>query len=136
MLQLYIFLKNIVHPKKLRHSELLRMMNFVKFQEVGFLCKNFLHFAALSSNDEEITNIEAEIKAFTFELNRPCYTIPRVGASIILSEYGDISKFKSLGQMLSFAGLEPGYFQSSQSEHTGHMVKRGSSQLRCAIINC
>ena len=38
--------------------------------------------------------------------------------------------------MLSFAGLEPGYFQSGQSEHTGHMVKRGSSHLRCAIMNC
>ena len=89
--------------------------------------------------DEEITNIETEIKALTLELNRPCLTIPGVGvlsAAIILSEYGDISKFKSPGQMLSFAGLEPGYFQSGQSEHTGHMVKRGSSHLRCAIINC
>ena len=89
--------------------------------------------------DEEITNIETEIKALTLELNRPCLTIPGVGvlsAAIILSEYGDISKFKSPGQMLSFAGLEPGYFQSGQSEHKGHMVKRGSSHLRCAIINC
>ena len=28
-------------------------------------------------------------------------------------------------KMLSFAGLEPGYFQSGQSEFTGHMVKHG-----------
>ena len=38
--------------------------------------------------------------------------------------------------MLSFAGLEPGYFQSGQSEFTGHMVKHGSSQLRYALLNC
>ena len=38
--------------------------------------------------------------------------------------------------MLSFAGLEPGYFQSGTSEHNGHMVKHGSSHLRCAILNC
>jgi len=38
--------------------------------------------------------------------------------------------------MLSFAGLEPGYFQSGISEHTGRMVKHGSSHLRYAIMNC
>lgn len=38
--------------------------------------------------------------------------------------------------MLSFAGLEPEYFQSGQSESTGHMVKHGSLKLRCALINC
>ena len=38
--------------------------------------------------------------------------------------------------MLPFAGLEPGYFQSGQSEHTGHMVKHGSSHLRYALLNC
>ena len=89
--------------------------------------------------DEEITKLEQEITALTNELNRPTMTIPGVGvlsAAVILSEYGDVSKFKSPAQMLSFAGLEPGYYQSGQSEHTGHMVKRGSSHLRCAIMNC
>ena len=89
--------------------------------------------------DDEITKLEQEITALTMELNRPITTIPGVGilsAAIVLSEYGDMSKFKSPAQMLSFAGLEPGYYQSGQSEHTGHMVKRGSSHLRCAIMNC
>ena len=89
--------------------------------------------------NDEITNLEQEITALTNELNRPTITIPGVGvlsAAVILSEYGDISKFKSPAQMLSFAGLEPGYYQSGLSEHTGHMVKRGSSHLRCAIMNC
>ena len=89
--------------------------------------------------DAEIAKLEQEITPLTNELNRPTTTIPGVGvlsAAVILSEYGDISKFKSPAQMLSFAGLEPGYYQSGQSEHTGHMVKRGSSHLRCAIMNC
>ncbi len=89
--------------------------------------------------NDEIINIETEITTLTHELNRQCLTIPGIGvlsAAVILSEYGDISKFNSPGQMLSFAGLEPGYFQSGQSEHSGHMVKRGSSHLRCAIMNC
>ena len=89
--------------------------------------------------DEEITKLEQEITALTNELNRPTMTIPGVGvlsAAVILSEYGDVSKFKSPAQMLSFAGLEPGYYQSGQSEHTGHMVKHGSSHLRYALLNC
>ena len=38
--------------------------------------------------------------------------------------------------MLSFAGLEPGYYQSGTMEAGGKMVKRGSSQLRYALMNC
>ncbi len=89
--------------------------------------------------DNEIQQIESEISALTNELDRPTLTIPGVGilsAAVILSEYGDITRFQSPSQMLSFAGLEPGYYQSGQSEHQGHMVKRGSSHLRCAIMNC
>ena len=37
--------------------------------------------------------------------------------------------------MLSFAGLEPGYYQSGTSAHGGHMVKRGSSHLRFTLMN-
>jgi len=66
-------------------------------------------------------------------------SIPGIGAlsaAVILSEYGDFSKFDNPGKLLSFAGLEPGYFQSGQSESTGHMVKHGSPQLRYALLNC
>ena len=37
--------------------------------------------------------------------------------------------------MLSFAGLEPGYYQSGTAEHRGRMVKRGSSHLRYTLFN-
>ena len=50
--------------------------------------------------------------------------------------FGDFSKFQNPSQMLSFAGMEPGYFQSGTSESTGKMVKHGSSFLRYALINC
>ena len=66
-------------------------------------------------------------------------TIPGIGiesAAVILAEFGDFSKFKNASQMLSFAGLEPGYFQSGTSETTGRMVKHGSSYLRYALMNC
>ena len=88
--------------------------------------------------DAKISEIEAQISECICGLNPPILTIPGIGeltAAIILSEYGDINKFKSPAQMLSFAGMEPGYYQSGQAEHGGHMVKHGSSHLRCALMN-
>ena len=54
----------------------------------------------------------------------------------MLAEFGDFSKFDNPSQMLSFAGIEPGYFQSGTSETTGKMVKHGSSYLRYTLMNC
>ena len=53
-----------------------------------------------------------------------------------MSEYGDFNRFADPNKMLSFAGLEPGYFQSGTTEYKGRMVKRGSSHLRNALMNC
>lgn len=89
--------------------------------------------------DEEIKYVENQIERLTLELHRPILTIKGIGvqsAAVILSEYGNISAFSSPSKMLSYAGLEPGYFQSGTYEHNGHMVKHGSSHLRCAIFNC
>ena len=66
-------------------------------------------------------------------------SLPGIGiesSAVILAEFGDFSKFKNASQMLSFAGLEPGYFQSGASETTGKMVNHGSSYLRYALMNC
>ena len=45
-------------------------------------------------------------------------TIPGSGvdsAAVILAEFGDFSKYESPAQLLSSAGMEPGYFQSGTS---------------------
>ncbi len=88
--------------------------------------------------DAKIDEITVQISECIRGLNPPILTIPGIGeltAATILSEYGDISKFEGPAQMLSFAGLEPGYYQSGQAEHGGHIVKRGSSHLRYALMN-
>ena len=87
---------------------------------------------------EKIKLIEDQITCLMKELNPPTMSIPGVGimsAASIVAEFGDISRFKGPSQMLSFAGLEPGYYQSGLSETNGKMVKRGSPQLRCTIMN-
>jgi len=89
--------------------------------------------------DSEVKRLESEITTLITELKPQTLTIPGIGplsAAVIISEYGDINKFSSPAQMLSFAGLEPGYFQSGTMEFHGKMVKRGSSALRYALMNC
>ena len=89
--------------------------------------------------DSKIEELERQIEDCVRGIDPPMLSIPGVGAlsaAVILSEYGDFSKFKNPSQMLSFAGLEPGYFQSGQAEFNGRMVKHGSSNLRYTLLNC
>jgi len=92
-----------------------------------------------SQLDSKIDEVEVQIAEIIESLNSPTLSIKGVGAmsaAIILSELGDISRFKSPDKMLAFAGLEPGHFQSGTAEYNGHMVKHGSAPLRCALMNC
>ena len=92
-----------------------------------------------SQLDSKVDETETLISECVSELNPPMLTIPGIGvdsAAVILAEFGDFSKYKSPAQLLSFAGMEPGYFQSGTSESTGRMVKHGSSYLRYALMNC
>ena len=86
----------------------------------------------------EVASLEQQIIGLIEEINPHTLSIPGIGplsAAAIYAEYGDLSKFTSPSQMLSFAGLEPGYYQSGISEYGGHMVKRGSSHLRFTLMN-
>ena len=92
-----------------------------------------------SQLDSKIDELESQITEIIEVLNPPTLSIKGVGsvsAAIIISELGDISRFKTPDKVLSFAGLEPGFFQSGTTEYNGHMVKHGSAPLRCALMNC
>ncbi|MBQ2963774.1 MAG: IS110 family transposase, partial [Clostridia bacterium] len=92
-----------------------------------------------SQLDSKIDETEALIRECVLEINPPMLTIPGIGiesAAVILAEFGDFSKFENPAQLLSFAGMEPGYFQSGTSETKGKMVKHGSSYLRYTLMNC
>ena len=92
-----------------------------------------------SKLDSMIDETERSIKECISDMNPPMLTVPGIGiesAAVMLAEFGDFSKFDNASQMLSFAGIEPGYFQSGTSETTGKMVKHGSSYLRYTLMNC
>lgn len=92
-----------------------------------------------SQLDSKIDETENLIQKCVSEINPPMLTVPGIGvesAAVILAEFGDFTKFNNASQLLSFAGMEPGYFQSGISESAGKMVKHGSSHLRYALMNC
>ena len=92
-----------------------------------------------SNLDSKVDETEISIKECVSQMKPPMLTVPGIGiesAAVILAEFGDFSNFNNANQLLSFAGMEPGYFQSGTSETTGKMVKHGSSHLRYALMNC
>lgn len=89
--------------------------------------------------DNEIDEIEAEIKTIMDEIHSPILSIPginyRMGAMII-AEIGDFSRFDSPDKILAYAGMSPSTYQSGQLDNCySHMEKRGSRYLRYALYN-
>ena len=92
-----------------------------------------------SQIDSKINELENEITQIIETLNPPTLSVKGIGAvsaAVIISEFGDFNRFEKPDKMLSFAGLEPGYFQSGTTEYHTQMVKRGSHSLRNVIMNC
>ena len=89
--------------------------------------------------DVEISNLESEKIKLVTVLEHPTMNIHGIdplSATIIPSEYGNACRFSSQASILSFAGLEPGFFRSGISTHAGQMAERGSSILRYTLMNC
>lgn len=88
--------------------------------------------------NSKIESLDNKISTIIKELDPPILSIPGIGViscASIISEFGDISNFKSPAQMLSFAGLEPSVIESGTLSSKGKMVKRGSGYLRHTLMN-
>ena len=84
-----------------------------------------------------MTEINTEIQALMDKLDQVITSVPGISTtlgSIILAEIRNIENFRNPNQLLAFAGLEPSVNQSGDYEHTGKMVKRGSTHLRWALL--
>ena len=89
--------------------------------------------------NDEISEIEAEIKKIMDAVDSPILSVPGIGmniGAIILAEIVDFSRFENPDKILAFAGCSPSTYQSGQlySSHA-KMEKRGSRYLRWALIN-
>ncbi len=88
--------------------------------------------------DSKIDSLDKQISTIIKELNPPTLSIPGIGeltTAVIVSEFGDFNKFTNADKLLSFAGLEPGIYQSGTIMSNGKMVKRGSGYLRHSLMN-
>jgi transposase len=63
--------------------------------------------------------------------------LPGIGpvlAAVIVAEIGDATRFRSAGQLCSWAGLTPRHRESDTKVARGHVTKQGSRMLRWALI--
>jgi len=63
--------------------------------------------------------------------------VPGIGpvlAAVIIAEIGDATRFRSAGQLCSWAGLTPRHRESDTKVARGHVTKQGSRMLRWALI--
>ncbi len=59
-----------------------------------------------------------------------------LGASILLSVIGDVRDFPDEGRLASYFGIVPRVHNSNETEHSGHITKRGSKLGRTALVQC
>ena len=89
--------------------------------------------------NNEITEIEAEIKSIMDRIDSPITSIPGISygmGAMIIAEIGDFNNFDSPDKILAFAGLSPSTYQSGKLNNCyAHMEKRGSRYLRYALFN-
>lgn len=88
--------------------------------------------------NNKIKKYDDKIETIIKELNPPTLSIKGIGpisCAGIISEFGDISRFKSADAMVAFAGIEPSISESGTESHTGKMVKHGSGHLRYHLLN-
>ena len=59
-----------------------------------------------------------------------------LGAGILLSVIGDVKDFQEEGKLASYFGIVPRVQNSNETEHSGHITKRGSKLGRTALVQC
>lgn len=87
--------------------------------------------------DEQIAIVEKEIRYGMESIPTTLTTLPGVDtmiAAAIIAEIGDIKRFKTSAQLVSFAGINPTVHQSGQfTGDKNKMSKKGSPYLRLAL---
>ena len=73
-------------------------------------------------------------KVLAYYKTKGCKGIGEVTAAQFLAEIGDIERFKSAGQLIAYAGTDPGISQSGTSLVRKHISKKGNSSLRRVVF--
>jgi transposase len=77
--------------------------------------------------------------ASKLEENKNLTSIKGIGpltGSILLSVIGDIHDFANEGKLAAYFGIVPRVSKSNETDHSGHITKRGSKLGRTALVQC
>lgn len=128
------------HFKKGKAEEIKKKAHLsfgVDFALDSFRLELTLLLKQLDFLDEQITVVEKEIASTMESVSSTLKTLPGIDTILeaaILSEIGDIHRFKTSSQLVSFAGINPTVRQSGQFlGNKNKMSKKGSPYLRLAL---
>lgn len=107
----------------------------IKSEHLYFLLKQAIK--RLKAIQEQIIEYDEQIKYYVDLINPKILTVPGIGyttAGLILGELGDVKRFKSSEQIVSFAGLDVMVYESGKYKATNISIsKKGSVYLRYAL---
>lgn len=110
----------------------------VTFSKESFTFQLKLLIEQVKFIEDQIKECETKIKELMEKIDSPITTIPGIGSvlgAIIISEFGDISRFDKPSKLVAFAGIDATVSQSGEFEGTHNvMSKRGSPYLRKALF--
>ena len=156
-------LKKYPTPKKLAHANLSKLTEILldssngrfgewKAQELKSLARDsfgvedYHHIYStlllpllheIQTLTEKADELEKRISSLLKEFDSTITSVPGIGpilGACILSEIGDVTRFRSADKLTAYIGVDPSVNQSGEyiSDHA-HMSKRGSPYLRRAV---
>lgn len=123
--------------RRMTHSLVADLLKQCPSEE--FRCSVLSHHRVWQALDQEIAQLEAQLKAqaATDPYETTYRSVPGVGlvsARILANELGDLSQFANERQLFSYTGLTPAEYSSGDHTRRGRITKQGNRQVRSILI--
>lgn len=119
------------------HLAGIAMSSADRFETEHLLAQWELFQQQLRDVDAELRRFQESAPASEREARAVLQTIPEVGPvtiDVVLSELGDWRRFRSAKQVVSYAGLDPGFRESAGKARQLGITKEGSRLLRWVMV--
>ncbi|MDE3143222.1 MAG: IS110 family transposase [Bacteroidota bacterium] len=141
-------LQGIVIPEKYSEGKwskvFIKWLNEIDFKNVSGKLSMQTQINELVFLEEQKKKIDTAIKELSkterYNTNVALLqTIPSIGlltAMILLTEIGDINRFKRFDELCSYCGIVPNCHSSGEIENTGGLSRRGNGIIKNILIEC
>ncbi len=83
---------------------------------------------------EQLANMETNLRGKMIKALQTLRGVGLVTAATIVAETGDLSRFNTAKQLMSYAGLVPSEHSSGQRQSRGSITKCGNSRIRRVLV--